>query len=482
VGPDYSRPETPNQSQFADDLGKWSQGIPADAISRGTWWTVFKDKTLNGLIERALIDNQDLQGAVARVTEARALARVAKADFFPALNLDASATRVRTSGEGSGGFPSSTGNNFRVPVDLSWELDLWGRVRRGVEASTNDALAREAAYYTLQLAIQSEVAQTYFSLRAKEAEYALFARSIKLRQENASLVSSRVKAGLGTDLDASRAETELATAQSDSVGITRDIEQLRHALALLIGTTPGNLKLATNPIPLDAVPPIVPAGLPSSLLERRPDIAEAERNLMAANARIGVAKAAFFPAIRLTGLGGFESADIDSLFNWQARAWSIGPSISLPIFQGGKNTANLKRSQALFDQAVAAYRQNILTAFREVQDALTGSRLLSSQTEFQKKAVESARQAAGLSRKQYEAGLISYFEVIDADRNALNAEAQLARLAGQRFVTATQLIKALGGGWNLNAPAPVSKAAATPVVQPTAEPKKSLFKRIFTKG
>jgi outer membrane protein, multidrug efflux system len=477
VGPDYQRPAVPDQANFADDLGKWQLGNPADTLPRGLWWTVFNDKTLNQLIVRVAIDNQNLQAAAARVTEARALSRAAKADFFPSLALDPTANRFRSSGEN--GLPSVQGESFRVPVDMGWELDLWGRVRRSVEAAKNDSLAREAAYYALELAVQTEVAQTYLSLRAKETEQQLFQQSIKLRQENLNMVQSRVKAGISTDLDLSRAETELATAQSDNVGISRDLETLRNALALLVGTTPAGLKLKAAALSLDSAPPILPAGLPSSLLERRPDIAEAERNLMAANARIGVAKAAFFPTIRLTGFGGYESADIDTLFNWQARAWSLGPSISLPIFQGGRNRANLKRSEAAYEAAVATYRQSVLVAFREVQDALTGSRLLATQTDFQKKAVVNARQAASLSRKQFEAGLISYFEVLDAERNALAAESQLARLTGQRFVTSTQLIKALGGGWT-KVPAPAPAVETVPAASPD-EPKKPWFKRIFRK-
>lgn len=478
VGPDYQRPATPDQASFADDIGKWKEGIPADAFARGAWWSVYKDKTLNRLIERAVVDNQDLAGAAARVVQARASARAAKADFFPNLTLGASATRLYTTQGGA--VPGGTNtNDFQVPLDMTWELDLWGRVRRSVESAKNDALAREASYYTLQLAIQAEIAQNYFSLRAKQAEQDLFEKSIKLRQENASLVQSRVKAGLGTDLDSSRAETELATAQSSNVGISRDIETLRNALALLVGTTPAGLKLDVSPLALDATPPTLPAGLPSELLERRPDIAEAERNLISSNARIGVAKAAFFPAIRLTGSAGFESLDIDKLFNWQSRAWSLGPSISLPIFQGGRNAANLKRSQAVYDESVAAYRQSILTAFREVQDALTGSRLLASQTAFQQKAVTNARQAATLSRKQYEAGLISYFEVIDAERNALTSESTLATLAGQRFVTSTQLVKALGGGWNVTPAAPPQTAAVNVAPAEEASVKKPWYKKVF---
>jgi multidrug efflux system outer membrane protein len=448
VGPDYHRPMVPEPTHFADaELGTWKVGAPADAIDRGNWWSVYKDPVLDGLERQAAENNQDLKAAVARVTQARALARDAKAEFFPSLFLGASASRSRFSPNTLNPAPNTIGNDFHVPLDISYELDLWGRVRRTFEAANADAAGRLAAFENTLLLLKADVAQNYFALRTFDTERAILRHTIQLRRDALNLVNARYKGGAASELDLSRAETEINSTEAELLSVERQRAEVEHALALLVGKVASDFAVKELPLDTATLPPIVPVGLPSELLERRPDIAEAERTLAAANARIGVAKAAFFPVVRLTGLAGFESMDVETLFNWQSRAWSIGPSISLPLFQGGRNRANLQRSRAFYQETVAAYRQRILIAFKEVQDALTGTRLLSQQAEAQERSRISARKTADISGSRYRAGLVSYLEVVESERTALTSEREAARLAGQRLVTSVQLIKALGGGW-----------------------------------
>jgi multidrug efflux system outer membrane protein len=323
-------------------------------------------------------------------------------------------------------------------------------VRRSFQSARAEAQASFAAFYNVLLTLQADVAQNYFALRALDAEIATVTGTVNLRKEQVRLVRSRFEGGIGSELDVARAETELATTEAEAASLAQRRNELENAIAILAGANPGAFKLSAlddantkwNP-----QPPVVPAGLPADLLERRPDVAEAERQLASANARIGVAKAAFFPVLSLTGSGGYVSGDIDSLFNWESRTWSIGPSLSLPIFAGGRNRANYKRSQAAFDEVVARYRQQVLVAFGEVENSLSGIRHLVQQAVAQQRAVANARRAAELATDRYRSGIVSYLEVVDASREALQAERANAQLAGQRLIAAVQLIKALGGGW-----------------------------------
>jgi outer membrane protein, multidrug efflux system len=448
VGPNYQRPAAPTPASFADtELGAWKEAAPADAIARGNWWSVYNDPVLDRLERQAAESNQDLKAAVARVSQARALARSAKADFFPSLSFDPSASRGRTSENALNPMPNRVGNDFRVPLDLNYELDLWGRVRRSFEGANADAQARLAAFENTLLLLKADVAQNYFALRALDTERAILRNTIQLRREAFDLVNSRYKGGAASELDVSRAETELNSTEAELLAVNRDRAEVEHALAVLEGKPASEFAVKELPLDANTLPPVIPAGLPSELLERRPDIAEAERLLAAANARIGVAKGAFFPVVRLTGAAGFESLDVDFLFNWESRLWSLGPSITLPLFQGGRNRANLRRSKAVFEENAAGYRQRVLVAFKEVQDALTGARLLSRQAEAQERSLASARRTADISDARYRAGLVSYLEVVESERTALTAERDSARLTGQRLLTSVQLIKALGGGW-----------------------------------
>src|SRR5438876_9730987 len=451
VGPNYKRPTTETPAHYkAEELGSWKEGKPVDDVPKGDWWTIFDDETLNEIEAQAVKANQELKAAVARVEQARATARVARSELLPSLTLEPNAFRQRYSPNQEPSFGPLTATTFRAPLDLSYEIDLWGRVRRSFQSARADAQASLASFYNVLLTLQADVAQNYFAIRALDAEIATVTGTVNLRKEQVRLVRSRFEGGIGSELDVARAEPELATTEAEAASLAQRRNELENAIAILAGAHPGSFKLPAlddantkwNP-----QPPAVPAGIPAELLERRPDVAEAERQLASANARIGVAKAAFFPVLSLTGSGGYVSGDIDSLFNWESRAWSIGPSLSLPIFAGGRNRANYKRSQASFDEAVARYRQQVLVAFGEVENSLSGIRHLVDQAAAQQRAVANARRAAELATDRYRSGIVSYLEVVDASRDALQAERANAQLAGQRLIAAVQLIKALGGGW-----------------------------------
>ena len=449
IGPDYQPPANSAPAQYkAAELGSWKEGRPLDQLPKGNWWEVFGDGGLDQLEAQAARENQNLKAATARVNQARATARVARGELLPNLSLSPGWVRQRYSPNQVPSFGNPTANTFNVPLDFSYEVDLWGRVRRSFEGTRAEAQASLADYYNVLLTLQSDVAQNYFGLRALDAEIGTVASTVDLRKEQLKLVRSRFEGGIGNELDIARAETELATTEAEAAALAQRRTELENALAILVGVNPAVFRLpalaAGNWSP---VPPEIPAGLPAELLERRPDVSEAERLLASANARIGVAKAAFFPVVSLTASGGYLSGELDNLFNWDSRVWSIGPSISLPIFAGGRNRANYHRSQAAFEEAVARYRQQVLVAFADVENSLSGIRHLADQAAAQRRAVTQARRAADLATQRYRSGIVAYIEVIDANRDALQAERASAQLTGQRLITTVQLIKALGGGW-----------------------------------
>ena len=452
VGPDYHQPSNAIPADYkAEELGAWKEGRPLDNVPKGNWWRVFDDAKLNELESQALASNQNLKAAVARVDQARATARVARSELMPSLNFDPSFVRQRYSANGDPKFGPLTANTFSTPIDLSYEVDLWGRVRRSFEGARADAQASLASFYGVLLTLQSDVAQNYFAIRALDAEIGTVDGTVDLRKQQVQLVRSRFDGGIGSDLDVARAETELATTQAEAASLAQRRAELENAIALLAGSNPSSFRLVADTNHWGPQPPVIPAGLPADLLERRPDVAEAERQLASANARIGVAKASFFPVLTLTGSGGFLTADVDSLFHLSSRTWSIGPSLSLPLFAGGRNMANLRNSQAAHEEAVAHYRQQVLVAFGEVENSLSGIRYLTTQAEAQQRAVVNSRRAADLATDRYRSGIVSYLEVVDASREALQAERDDAQLAGQRFIASVQLIKALGGGWEVQA-------------------------------
>jgi multidrug efflux pump len=450
VGPDYKQPTNVVPSTYkSSELGSWKEGRPLDDVPKGEWWKVFNDAALDELETAALDANQDLKAAVARVDQSRATARVARSELVPRVDFNPSFERQRYSPNQEPSFGGITVDNISVPLDLSYEIDLWGRVRRSFQSARAEAQASLASYYNVLLTLEADVADNYFALRALDAEIATVSGTVDLRKEQVRLVRSRFEGGIGNELDIARAETELATTEAEAASLARRRAELENALAILAGANPAAFHVAAiasdhwNP-----QPPPVPAGLPGDLLERRPDVAEAERHLASANAQIGVAKAAFYPVVTLTASGGYLSGDIQNLFNWEGHTWSIGPSVSLPIFAGGRNKANYRRSQAAYLEAVAHYRQRVLVAFSDVENSLSGIHHLSRQADAQQRAVTNSRRAADLATERYRSGIVSYLDVVDASRDALNSERASVQISGQRLIAAVQLIKALGGGWS----------------------------------
>jgi outer membrane protein, multidrug efflux system len=441
VGPSYSRPTVTTTPSWKETVA-----VTNAPVLPATWWSLFNDPQLNMLESQAVEANQDLQRAVARVAEARAIARVSKADLYPHVSVNGSYTRNRLS-ENRANSPQqqSESDDFVGTFDVGFELDVWGRVRRNVEASQADAAAAATDLEVVLLTLTADVARNYYQLRSLDNERLVIEATIALRQDTVRLQETRNQAGLINEVDVTRARTELANVEAELHGVTRSRAQVEHALAVLCGEAPANFSIAPQMTSL--TPPEIPAGLPASLLERRPDIVAAEHNLEAANARIGVAKAAFFPTIKLTGAAGLASADLGTLVEAPARIWSLGPSIHLPIFEGGRNRANLKAAEARYEQNVATYRGSILKAFREVEDSLSDLSTLALQGEAVNRALGSARDTAALANERYQKGLSSYLEVVDAQRAALNAERQETQLNGQRAVSTILLAKALGGGW-----------------------------------
>jgi multidrug efflux system outer membrane protein len=399
---------------------------------------------------------------MARMDQVRALSRIAKSEFFPSLSLDPNGSVFRDSANRPLPPPSPiasySASDIVVPLDLSYEVDIWGRVRRASEAATADLQVSVADFETIRLTLHAEVAQTYFALRAVDAELAVLNSTVDLRQQTLNLIQDRFQGGASSDLEVAQAENALATTQADLAGVERQRETFEHALAVLVGKPPGTFHL-TSAV-LAGLPPEIPVGTPSSLLERRPDVAEAERAMAAANARIGVAKGAFFPEVKLTGSAGFESANFGTLFDWPSKLWAVGPSISLPLFEGGRNTANYNRAESAYVEAVAQYRQHVLVAFQEVQDGLSGLRTLAQQAEAQARSVASAQRAYDIANSRYKEGSISFLDVVDVQRTLLQNQREAVQTLGQRYVTSVLLVKALGGGWQ-DSPIPQFYTAKT---------------------
>ncbi len=447
IGPGYQRPavEAPAAWKASESSVNWKEASPNDAVPTGEWWVIFGDTELNELQTKALAANLDIQAAFARVTQARAVARQAVAGGLPSVEATPAYSHYQRTRSSFGGSGTFAGDTYQIPFDISYELDLWGRVRRGFEAAHAQAQASEAAYRTVLLSLRAEVARAYFLLRTFDSEMQTLEQAISLRRDALDLVTQRMQAGIVNELDVARAKTELASAEENAIDLRRRRAELENGLAVLCGEPASSFSLPVRPLLLEI--PQVPAGLPSELLERRPDVAKAERELMAANARIGVAMAAFFPVVRLTGSGGFESAEIDSLFEQDSRTWSLGPSVSIPLFSGGRAKSNLQAAKAQFEEVAALYRQQVLVAFCEVEDALVNLRLRAEQAQTHQRALDSSRQAAELSSTRYKQGLVNYLEVVDAERSRLQAEREAVNLLSYRLVSTVLLIKALGGSW-----------------------------------
>lgn len=447
VGPDFAAPDLKLP-------GRWKQSSASEAATPApdTWWTLFRDSELNSLVDRALAGNQELAGALARVQSARTLSQIERAGWFPQLGILNTTTFERLSAKSVGAnlpagasLPQLERDRYRLFLDLNYELDLWGRVRRGVEG----ARAREQAQCDLvdaqRLIVAAEVARHHFLTASLEAQGQILKETVALRQEALDLQNSRFQGGLANEMDVARARTELELTRADLVAIERQRGSLEHALAVLCGEPPAGFeKQRSSRLP---APPRVPAGLPSTVLQRRPDLRAAEQNLRAANAAIGVATADFFPSFRLVGTAGLESVGSEDFLQGRAKAANLGPQVTLPIFQGGRLLGGLRGARARHEEAIAAYKQTVLTALREVEDALLDARTFERQRAAVAAAVAAAQETAKLSRLRYDRGLSNYFEVVDAERVVLAARLSQAQLDGQRLVAAVQMLRALGGGW-----------------------------------
>jgi multidrug efflux system outer membrane protein len=452
VGPDYKRPEaTTIPATYANATNGWKIARPQGQLPKGDWWEVFSNAELNTLEVQAAAANQELKAAVARFAEARATMDVTRSGLFPNVGAGFSATRQRvspnapltTTGQAIGN--PSTYNDFTVPLDVSYEVDLWGRVRRSVESARAQARASADDLEAIRLAIQAEVAVDYFTLRALDSERAVLRSSVQVFTKSFNLTKDRRAGGVATDLDVAEAETVLKTTEAQLPAVTLQRAQFEHALALLVGQPAATFRIPERA--LSDAPPWIPSGLPSELLERRPDISAAERRMASGNANIGVAKAAFFPTVQLNGLAGLESVNAGTLFNWSSRMWAVGPSLTLPLFEGGRLRAGLRLANASYDEMVANYRQSVLTAFSEVEDSLAAQTLLANEYVAQSEALLAARKQLEVANNRYRDGLTTYLDVATAESTELNIEFADTQLRGQQLVAAVTLVKSLGGGW-----------------------------------
>jgi NodT family efflux transporter outer membrane factor (OMF) lipoprotein len=446
TGPDYVRPQIEPPAQFKELQG-WRQAEPRDALPRGAWWSVFGDAELDSLLPRVNVSNQNIRAAEARFRQARALADQARAGLFPAVNANASATRSKSpSLSNQPSFATGAVNNYSLSLNTSWELDLWGRVRSTVEAGEASWQASAADLEAARLSAHAALAQNYFALRVADANRQLLEDTVAAYERTLVLTRNRYAAGVVARVDVVQAEVQWKSAQAQVIDIGVERAQLEHAIALLVGEAPAAFSIERAPFAANM--PAIPVGLPSELLERRPDIAAAERSVAAANARIGVAQAAFFPTITLSGAAGFRSTSAADLLAAPSRFWSLGAALAQAVFDAGLREAQKDQAIALYDEDVAAYRQTVLTAFQEVEDNLAALRILEEESHLQDEVVQAARRAVELTTNQYRAGVVSYLNVIAAQTTLLANERAAASVRGRRLTASVALVKALGGGWS----------------------------------
>jgi NodT family efflux transporter outer membrane factor (OMF) lipoprotein len=448
VGPDYVRPTVEAPAAYKE-LNGWKVAQPRDDFNRGPWWERFGDPQLSALEAQVDISNQNLVVAEAQFRQARALVQAARAGYFPTITAGAAATRSRRSSTlGSGSSTSSTGalTDYLLSLDASWELDVWGRVRRTVESNEASVQASAADLAATRLSAQAELAQDYFELRALDAQQQLLEATVAAYAKSLQLTQNRYASGVAAKAEVVLAETQLKTTQAQAIDIGVQRAQLEHAIALLVGKPASTFAISVAP--LTTAPPPIPVGVPSALLERRPDIAAAERLIAAANAQIGVAEAAFFPTLTLSASRGFESSDLSRWLTLPSRFWAVGPALAETLFEGGLRQAQTEEARAAYDANVAAYRQTVLTGFQEVENNLAALRILEQEAQVQDAAVQDARQSVTLATNQYKGGIVSYLDVIVVQAIALTNERSAVDILGRRLVASVLLIKALGGGWN----------------------------------
>ncbi len=453
VGPDYQRPSTPEVGSYKEAEG-WVPAAPADALERGPWWSLFGDPLLDQLAARVEVSNQNVAVAVAAYAQARALVREQRASIFPTVTLDGSASRSGNGGSSTGSTSSTsgrTGNNYQLSIGGSWEPDVWGRLGRAVDGAKAGEQASAADLASARLSAQGELATNYFSLRQTDAQKVLLKDTIDGYARALEITQNRYSAGIAAKTDVLQAQTQLANAQADDAGLVRQRAQLEHAIAVLVGEAPGNFSI--TPVAWNPSVPDVPVGIPSGLLQRRPDIAAAERRVASANEQIGIAKSAYYPSLSLSASAGQSASRVADLFKASSSVWSIGVSAAQVLFNAGATGARVDGARAAHEQAVARYRQAVLAAFQDVEDQLSATRVLRTQQELRRQASQAADQVEQQVLNRYRSGQVGYTEVITAQATALSARRALVQAMADRQTTAVALIQSLGGGWQVG-PAP----------------------------
>jgi NodT family efflux transporter outer membrane factor (OMF) lipoprotein len=451
VGPKYHTPTAEIPPAYKE-VGDWKPAQPNDQNLGGNWWEIFQDPQLNALEQQVDVSNQNLKAAAAQYTQARALLRYYRADYYPTVTAGASAARTRISQNApppGSQFVGITYNDFAVPVNVSYEADVWGRIRKNVESYREQAQASAADLATVNLSMHADLAVDYFLARSLDAEEQLLNSTVKQYEDALDLIDSRYTGGIASEVEVQQASTQLETTRAEAIDVGVARAQYEHAVAILIGKPPAEFSLP--PLPLVAPPPPIPVSVPSELLERRPDIAAAERRVAAANAQIGVAKSAYYPIIDLAAGGGFESTVITTLIQGPSGLWSIGLSATETIFDAGRRRAASDQAIAAYDQTVANYRETVLTSFQQVEDNVAALRILEHEAQVQNNAVAAAQRYLELANTRYIGGVTSYLEVTTAETAALSDEVTAVNILGRRMVDAVSLVQALGGGWDRSA-------------------------------
>jgi NodT family efflux transporter outer membrane factor (OMF) lipoprotein len=450
VGPNYRRPTAPTPQVFKEPPPEgWKQAQPNAEAIRGKWWEIYNDPQLNALEEQVNISNQNVLAALAQYREARDAVRIARSSLFPTVGVSPAVTNQRSSAtlskNATGVSPGST-TIYDLPFDLSYQADVWGSIRRNLRGSYASAQVSAADLENARLSFQAELAQFYFQLHGLDGDADLLQRTVKAYEEYLQLTKDRFELGVASGADVAQAKTQLDTtrAQLIDIGVQRD--QLEHAIAILIGKPPAELSIP--PMVLKILPPPVPIGVPSALLERRPDIAASERQVAAANEQIGIAKAAFFPSLLLSASGGFETTTFSQWLTWPSRFWAVGPQLAETLFEGGKRHAQLDLQRAAYDATVANYRQTVLTAFQQVEDNLAALRILEQEAAAEDAAVADAQELLAISTDQYKAGIATYLQVIVAQAVTLQDQRAAVDILTRRMTASVLLIEALGGGWD----------------------------------
>src|SRR6266576_74711 len=447
VGPDYVRPTVTTPDAYKENDG-WKVAQPKDDVIRGAWWEMFGDPQLNALVAQVSLSNQNLAAAEAQYREARALVQEARASYYPTATIGFGANRSSpstTTGSGPAS-PRIAVSNYSLPLDVSWEIDVWGQIRRTVESNQANAQASAANLENARLSFQAALAQDYFQLRELDAQKQLLSATVTAFEKSLELTKDLFAQGVDSEVDIQQAESQLKTTEAQLINVGVQRAQLEHAIAVLIGKPASDFSIPATP--LASTPPAIPVGVPSELLERRPDIAASERSVAAANAQIGVAEAAFYPTVTLNASLGLESSSLGKLFTAASRFWSVGASVSETVYDGGLRRAQTDFARAAYDATVATYRQTALSAFQGVEDNLAALRILEEEASVQNEAVKAAEKSVVLTMDQYKAGTVSYLNVITVQTIALTNETTAVQILGQRMTAAVLLVQALGGGWN----------------------------------